>query len=51
MPAISTNILRTLVYNIAMHSCEASYKKMFDLLFNTLFSISFSMRNSGEAAI
>lgn len=50
MPAISTNSLNTLVYNIAVHHCEASYKKMFGLLFNTLFRFSFYMLNSREAA-
>ena len=50
MPAISTTILRTLVYDIAMHNCEASYKKLFGLLFRTLFQFSLSMLHSREAA-
>ena len=50
MPVASTNALNTIVYNIAIHNCETSYKKMFSLLFNSLFRFSFSMLNSREAA-
>ena len=50
MPEISTDSLNTLVYNIAIHNCEASYKEIFRLLFNSLFRFSFCMLNSREAA-
>lgn len=50
MPNISTIEVNALVYNIAIYNSEASYKKMFGLLFNTLFRFSFSMLKSRELA-
>ncbi|HZG24937.1 MAG TPA: sigma-70 family RNA polymerase sigma factor [Chitinophagaceae bacterium] len=50
MPNVSINELNTLVYNIAIYNSEASYKKMFGLLFNSLFRFSYCMLKSRELA-
>lgn len=50
MPKISTIEVNALVYNIAIYNSEASYKKLFGLLFNALFRFSFCMLKSRELA-
>jgi RNA polymerase sigma-70 factor (ECF subfamily) len=50
MPDISPAELKALVYNIAVLNCEASYKRVFALLFNPLFRFSFAMLRCRQSA-
>src|SRR3954468_18673443 len=45
-----TDELKSLVCHMAIHNSEASYKQVFQLLFNPLFGFSFSMLRSKEQA-
>jgi RNA polymerase sigma-70 factor (family 1) len=50
MPDTSIPELKTLVYEIAHHDSQPAYKKMFILLFNSLFRLSFSLLYSRQLA-
>ncbi|HTD92601.1 MAG TPA: sigma-70 family RNA polymerase sigma factor [Chitinophagaceae bacterium] len=50
MSPILTQELKCLLYNVAIHNSEESYKKLFGLLFNPLYRFSFGMLKSKEQA-
>ncbi|MEJ7770095.1 MAG: sigma-70 family RNA polymerase sigma factor [Chitinophagaceae bacterium] len=50
MPTISSIEINALVCNIAINNSESSYKKLFELLFPSLFRLSFCMLKCREYA-
>src|SRR4051794_38024560 len=50
MPDVSITELKSLVYDIAHYDSEPAYKKLFVLLFNSLFRLSFSLLHSRQMA-
>lgn len=45
-----THRLKSLAYNMALHNNEDSYKQLFQLLFTSLFQLSFAMLKNREQA-